>query len=52
MYRAVGYKVTLCGIDTGDEAAMKDMLAETDIDFSKGDIIEINGYTGKVLEIQ
>lgn len=39
MYRAVGYKVTLCGIDTEDEAAMKDMLAETDIDFSKGDII-------------
>lgn len=39
MYRAVGYKVTLCGVDTNDEAAMKQMLDSTDIDFSKGNII-------------
>ena len=39
MYRAVGYKTVMCGVDTEDEAAMKQMLDGTDIDFSKGDII-------------
>lgn len=39
MYRAVGYKVVQCGVDTEDAAAMKAMLDNTDIDFSKGDII-------------
>lgn len=39
MYRAVGLKVKNSGIDMYDEAAMAAMLADTDIDFVKGDII-------------
>ena len=39
MYRAVGYKVKTQGIDMNDEAAMKEMLDSTDIDFVNGDII-------------
>ena len=39
MYRAVGLKVKNSGIDMKDESAMAAMLAETDIDFVKGDIL-------------
>lgn len=39
MYRAVGYKVMMSGTDTQDEAAMRQLLDSTDIDFSKGNII-------------
>ncbi len=39
MYRAVGLKVKNSGIDMKDESAMAAMLADTDIDFVKGDII-------------
>lgn len=39
MYRAVGYKTFVSGVDTEDEAAVQQMLDSTDIDFSKGDII-------------
>lgn len=39
MYRAVGYKAKSCGIDVDDDAALKQMLDGTDIDFSDGNII-------------
>lgn len=39
MYRAVGYKVMMSGTDIQDEAAMKQLLDSTDIDFSNGNII-------------
>ncbi len=39
MYRAVGLKVKMNGIDFQDEQAMEKMLADTDIDFVNGDII-------------
>ncbi len=39
MYRAVGLKVKMNGIDFKNEAAMEKMLADTDIDFVNGDII-------------
>ncbi len=39
MYRAVGYKVSRDGIDTGDEQALRNMLDSTDIDFSGGAVI-------------
>lgn len=39
MYRAIGYKVAQTGIDIEDAKALKDMLDETDIDFSDGNII-------------
>ena len=39
MYRAVGYKVSSLGLDLTDEQALRDMLADTDIDFVSGDII-------------
>lgn len=39
MYRAVGYKVMCQDIDPKDEKAMEDMLKETEIDFSEGNII-------------
>ncbi|MBQ0078440.1 MAG: (d)CMP kinase [Eubacterium sp.] len=39
MYRAVGYKVRETGVDVEDEAALNQMLNNTDIDFVQGDII-------------
>lgn len=39
MYRAVGYKMKQEGIDAGDLSKLEEMLADTDIDFVKGDII-------------
>ena len=39
MYRAVGYKTIVCGIDPQDQQALKTMLDETSIDFSGGNII-------------
>lgn len=39
MYRAVGYKTLVCGIDPQDRKALKDMLDTTEIDFSGGNII-------------
>ena len=39
MYRAVGYKMKQEGIDAGDLSKLEAMLADTDIDFVKGDII-------------
>ncbi len=39
MYRAVGLKVKNSGTDMRDEAAMAELLADTDIDFVNGDII-------------
>lgn len=39
MYRAVGYKVRETGVDIEDEAALNEMLDNTDIDFVQGDII-------------
>lgn len=39
MYRAVGYKMKQEGIGTDDLDELETMLAETDIDFVKGDII-------------
>lgn len=39
MYRAVGYKMKQEGIGTDDLDKLETMLAETDIDFVKGDII-------------
>ncbi|MCB6992057.1 (d)CMP kinase [bacterium 210820-DFI.6.37] len=39
MYRAVGYKVLKQGVDPGDAQALKTLLDETEIDFSKGNII-------------
>lgn len=39
MYRAVGYKMKQEGIGTDDLDKLEAMLAETDIDFVKGDII-------------
>ncbi len=45
MYRAVGSKVLSCGIDPEDAQAMETMLAETEIDFSRGDIF----LDGKVI---
>ena len=39
MYRAVGYKAARDGVDTDSEDAVEAMLADTDIDFVKGDII-------------
>lgn len=39
MYRAVGYKVKQENLDTEDEKALEAMLAQTDIDFTGGDII-------------
>lgn len=39
MYRAVGYKVLKRGVDPGDAQALKKLLDETEIDFSKGNII-------------
>ncbi len=39
MYRAVGYKITRDGINMHDEAALKTMLEDTDIDFSSGHTI-------------
>ena len=38
MYRSVGYKMMHSGIPASDEAAVKAMLADTDIDFRDGDI--------------
>ena len=38
MYRSVGYKMMCSGIPASDEAAVKTMLADTDIDFRDGDI--------------
>jgi cytidylate kinase len=38
MYRSVGYKMMRSGIPASDEAAVKAMLADTDIDFRDGDI--------------
>ena len=38
MYRSVGYKMMCSGIPASDEAAVKAMLADTDIDFRDGDI--------------
>ena len=38
MYRSVGYKMMRSGISASDEAAVKAMLADTDIDFRDGDI--------------
>lgn len=39
MYRAVGYKAKQCGIDPKDTEAMTNMLRQTEIDFSEGNII-------------
>lgn len=39
MYRAVGYKMKRECIDAGDLSKLEAMLADTDIDFVKGDII-------------
>lgn len=39
MYRAVGYKVKQTGTDYQDAAAMQQMLDNTEIDFSGGNII-------------
>lgn len=39
MYRAVGYKMKREGIAVGDSEALDRMLADTDIDFSGGNII-------------
>lgn len=39
MYRAVGYKTIVCGIDPQDQQALKTLLDETSIDFSGGNII-------------
>ena len=39
MYRAVGYKTLSHGIDPRDTKALKVMLDETEIDFSRGNII-------------
>lgn len=39
MYRAVGYKMKRDGIAADDEAALRAMLDDTDIDFVRGDII-------------
>lgn len=39
MYRAVGYKMKRDGIVADDEAALRAMLDDTDIDFVRGDII-------------
>lgn len=39
MYRAIGYKMKQEGIGTDDLDKLEAMLAETDIDFVKGDII-------------
>lgn len=39
MYRAVGYKMKRDGIAADDEAALRAMLDDTDIDFACGDII-------------
>lgn len=38
MYRAIGYKMASQNIDAKDEAAVREMLDETDIDFQSGDI--------------
>jgi len=39
MYRAVAYKMQENGIDIGDERGIEQMLSDTDIDFSDGNII-------------
>jgi len=39
MYRAVAYKALQKHIPPGDETALADMLADTDIDFSDGNIM-------------
>lgn len=39
MYRAIGYKASREGVSPEDDAALKDMLANTEIDFSEGNII-------------
>jgi len=44
MYRAVGYKMKLCGISEDDEEALKKMLDDTDIDFRDGSIF-LDGKT-------
>ena len=38
MYRAIGYKVTKTNTNIEDESALKQMLDNTDIDFSDGNI--------------
>lgn len=45
MYRAVGYKTKISGVNYEDSAAMQTMLDHTDIDFSDGNII----LDGKVI---
>lgn len=39
MYRAIGYKVRKTGTDVEDEGALIEMLSDTVIDFSKGNVI-------------
>ncbi len=39
MYRAIGYKMSVEGIDAGDTERLESMLKDTDIDFVRGDII-------------
>ncbi len=39
MYRAVGYKILQRNIDLGDKAAMNQLLEETEIDFTNGNIV-------------
>lgn len=39
MYRAVGYKTKISGVNYEDSVAMQAMLEHTDIDFSDGNII-------------
>ncbi|MBQ9014717.1 MAG: (d)CMP kinase [Firmicutes bacterium] len=38
MYRAIGYKVKLQGVDPSDMAAVQDMLADTQIDLRQGEV--------------
>lgn len=39
MYRAVGYKLSKCGIDLGDKEAVNHMLGDTEIDFKDGNTL-------------
>lgn len=42
MYRAIGYEILRQGVSLEEEEALKQLLEETDVDFSKGDIL-LNG---------
>lgn len=49
MYRAVGYKLSKTGTDMNDEKALKEMLSDTVIDFSKGKtLLDGEDISGKI----